>query len=283
MKLKHLLIIITALIFTISGINLLVKKYPDQLISIRERLFTKSYEHDIYKSPSASNSLSIYDSPERIKQYKQKFLIRLPGEQILSLPKEFKISDKELLNVLRIACITDTINDGINAGGGTYKNLEELKDHLLNPSRGGRCSDYSEFFIAQSTFLDFKSREIKNKLHTTNEVYLPKLKKWIWIDSQFDLIATDSMGNVMNAYEIAHSTKIKLIPFNKKLQKHYLHFLNLYSKDAFSELIYSIDSRILYFDSFRELFPKRIYHSIFTTFFLEKRRLFLKLNNVNEN
>jgi hypothetical protein len=48
----------------------------------------------------------------------------------------------------------------------------------------------------------FIAREVHNLEHTFNEVYDKKNKKWIWIDSQYKLVAFNSEGELLNIYEI---------------------------------------------------------------------------------
>ena len=48
----------------------------------------------------------------------------------------------------------------------------------------------------------FNAHEIHNLEHTFNEVYDKKNKKWIWIDSQYKLVAFNSEGELLSLYEI---------------------------------------------------------------------------------
>ena len=57
-------------------------------------------------------------------------------------------------------------------------------------------------FLALLLSNGFIAREVHNLKHTFNEVYDKKNKKWIWIDSQFKLVALDTKGELLNLYEI---------------------------------------------------------------------------------
>jgi hypothetical protein len=191
------------------------------------------------------------------------------------LPVKYK-TNKELAKIVAIANITDTVYNGIFSGGGTYTNLYDLEDHLLNPNRGGRCSDYSEYFLSQLLLNGFCAREVSNLNHTAIEVYLKTLDKWIWVDSQFDLFVMDLDKNILNAIEIANYKKEELVfySFNKKLFGFYKNFPECYiTNRPFSQLVYSVDSRVFKSNDYRLYFPNRIFHSVFMTIFFDKSRL----------
>lgn len=75
----------------------------------------------------------------------------------------------------------------------------------------GVCSDHSEVFLALSHIYGLTSREVHNTEHTFNEFYAEELKKWIWIDSQFALMAFQN-GNPLNLMEMKILYDKEIIP-----------------------------------------------------------------------
>jgi hypothetical protein len=270
LKLKAKIIAILTISTFAMGI-FFVNFFPNEAIKIRNLAFTKTFKYSIYNAP-IYNKLLI-DNFEVLSKYKryQKKLNLINS----LLPTKYK-SNIELEKILAIANITDTVYNGIFAGGGTYSNLSDLESHLLNPSRGGRCSDYSEYFLSQLILNGFVAREVSNLNHTAIEVYLTSLNKWIWVDSQFDILVLDGEGNILNGLEISKLKTESLVffSFNKKLQGFYKKFPECYiSNNPFKQIVYSLDSRVFTFDLYRKYFPNRKLHSIFMTIFLEKNKM----------
>jgi len=270
-----LLIILISIIFTAAFFFIYYN--PEYGLKFREYFFTKNI-HSELKEIYKKDSMILLDDSRTLKDYLW-FMESLESEYLI-LPAKYELNS-ELEKILSIALITSKLNNGPNAGGGTYVDLEDLRDHLLNPERGGRCSDYSEYFLAQLILHGFVAREVSNLNHTAIEVFVNSLNKWIWVDSQLDVLILDSNQNVLNAFEISNLEvdEIFFFPFNKNLQNDYKKFPECYIlNDPFQQISYSIDSRIFKFDKSRKYFFNRKLHSIFVTLVLEKNKLLYNEN-----
>ena len=134
-----------------------INNYPSQAIEIRNLLFTKKITSNIYGTPIYTGIL--VDNFDVISKY-ENFKKKLDSTNSL-VPRKYTFN-LEVQKIISIANITDTINNGKFAGGGTYSDLQDLEDHLLNVNRGGRCSDYSEYFLSQLILNGFIAREVSN-------------------------------------------------------------------------------------------------------------------------
>lgn len=266
------IISIVVFIITVLGVFFLTL-FPSQAIKLRETIFTKKFNYSIYNYPNSQNIL--IDDIDVLSRYRN--FKRTVNFSNSALPNKFK-SNEEIGKIVAIANLTDTIYNGKLSGGGKYIDLFDLENHLLDPNRGGRCSDYSEYFLAQLLLNGFFAREVSNLNHTAIEVYVKSLKKWIWVDSQFDLFILDFSGNILNAYEISRLSQNEFVfyPFNKKLFNFYKKFPECYiSKKAFSQLVYSVDSRVFESNDYRGYISSRLAHSVLMTVFFEKSRMIL--------
>ncbi len=92
--------------------------------------------------------------------------------------------------------------NGIEGGCGDFSG--DLIKNILWIMRGfGCCSDHSQVFIALSLIQGIGAREVHNiGGHTFNEYWDKGLNKWIWVDPQYALMATDSNGNYLGILEI---------------------------------------------------------------------------------
>jgi hypothetical protein len=184
-------------ILLLFGINLtfilsIIYFTPDQLkIDVRTFLFTKKVNLP---------SLSEYNKEDFLKPYgflkwKKKYYNLTSKRELLKITlKEgtFLDSLKQIVNLF-------SRNGGPGCGAHS-KNLMENFYWVKNG--GGCCSDHSQVFLAILISNGFVAREVHNLKHTFNEVYDRKNKKWIWIDSQFKLVAFNTSGVLLNMYEI---------------------------------------------------------------------------------
>lgn len=184
-------------ILLLFGINLtfillIIYFTPDQLkIDVRTFLFTKKVNLP---------SLSEYNKEDFLKPYgflkwKKKYYNLTEKRELLKITlKEgtFLDSLKQIVNLF-------SRNGGPGCGAHS-KNLMENFYWVKNG--GGCCSDHSQVFLAILLSNGFVAREVHNLEHTFNEVYDRKNKKWIWIDSQFKLVAFNTSGVLLNMYEI---------------------------------------------------------------------------------
>ena len=72
---------------------------------------------------------------------------------------------------------------------------------------GGCCSDHSMVFLCLSLLNGINSREVSNMNHTFNEFWDPIKCKWIFIDTEYLVMAQDSSGNYLSTLEIFQAKK----------------------------------------------------------------------------
>jgi hypothetical protein len=80
--------------------------------------------------------------------------------------------------------------------------VERIK-HVSEGDGNGCCSDHSEVFLALSAVYDLKAREVSaHSGHVFNEFFDSELKKWIFIDPQYAIMATDEGGEYLSLFEM---------------------------------------------------------------------------------
>ena len=184
-------------ILLLFGINLtfilsLLYLTPDQLkIDVRTFLFTKKVKITSFSQYNKVDFLKPYGFLEWREKY-------------------YNLTDKrELLKItLKKGTVLDSLKQIVNLfsrnggpGCGAHsKNL--IENFYWVKNGGGCCSDHSQVFLAILLSNGFVAREVHNLEHTFNEVYDRKNKKWIWIDSQYKLIAYNTSGESLSFYEI---------------------------------------------------------------------------------
>jgi hypothetical protein len=65
----------------------------------------------------------------------------------------------------------------------------------------GVCSDHAQVFTALCSVAGIDSMEV-TCAHTTSAIYCPELKKWVWIDSEYALLAKRPNGEYMSPLEV---------------------------------------------------------------------------------
>ena len=233
-------------ILLLFGINIafilsIIYFTPDQLkIDARTFLFTKKVNLP---------SLSEYNKEDFLKPYgflkwKKKYYNLTEKRELLKITlKEgtFLDSLKQIVNLFS--------RNGGSGCGAHSKNLMENFYWVKNG--GGCCSDHSQVFLAILLSNGFVAREVHNLEHTFNEVYDRKNKKWIWIDSQFKLVAFNTSGVLLNMYEI-----FTYYQSNKKIIFSFFGDKNdaLYGKDVNKTISNSSEGRYWSKNGFSVLF-----------------------------
>jgi hypothetical protein len=78
-----------------------------------------------------------------------------------------------------------------------------LLDKITEAQRGnGFCSDYVEIFLALSEVNGLTAREIQNDVHGFADFFSVSRSKWIFIDPQYAILATDEAGAYLSSLEI---------------------------------------------------------------------------------
>jgi hypothetical protein len=78
-----------------------------------------------------------------------------------------------------------------------------LLDKIAEAQRGnGFCSDYVEIFLALSEVNGLTAREVQNDVHGFADFFSASRSKWIFIDPQYAILATDEAGAYLSSLEI---------------------------------------------------------------------------------
>ncbi|ODS41284.1 MAG: hypothetical protein A7315_02100 [Candidatus Altiarchaeales archaeon WOR_SM1_79] len=89
-----------------------------------------------------------------------------------------------------------------NGGPGCGTHVDLVDQFRRLPKGYGCCSDHSQAFIALSSMLGLEAREVHTSLHTFNEFYDYEKGRWIWIDTQYAILAQNNMGEYLSLLEI---------------------------------------------------------------------------------
>lgn len=98
--------------------------------------------------------------------------------------------------------------NGVEGGCGEKSpDLIQNIDWVMNGH--GCCSDHAQVFIALALLHEIPAREVSNRMHTFNEYWDERLGKWVWVDPQFALMATDARGRHLGLWEIQQRLKAR--------------------------------------------------------------------------
>jgi hypothetical protein len=131
--------------------------------------------------------------------YKQKYLTDFFNEnQIAAFKFEDTIPFSE-----RVQKIVLSYSKNGGEGCGLYSDDLVKNIKWLHQDDGhGCCSDHSQVFLAMCLVNRIFPREVHHKSHTFAEYFDPNEGKWVWVDSQYCLMAKDEVGNFMGLNEI---------------------------------------------------------------------------------
>lgn len=168
-----------------------------ELVQIREALFTDT-THDlaVYAKTPAELIANRFrtETPEAIERFRRDVLPTLPygdAATLAALPVE-------PIARARAIALLYSVNGGNICGG-----FDDLHDALVRLPQGyGCCSDHAEAFLALGPALGLDVREAYHSEHAFNEVWVPALGKWVFIDTQYALMAKDPDGTYLGVFEI---------------------------------------------------------------------------------
>ena len=167
------------------------------LVSIREAFVTESTpDLGLFALPPDALAARGFrtETPESIETWKRENLPRIPyldAATIAALPEE-------PVARARAIALLYSVNGGAICGG-----FENLLDALQRMPQGyGCCSDHGEGFLALGQALGLTVREVHHTEHAFNEFWVPALGKWVFIDTQYALMARDPDGTWLGAFEI---------------------------------------------------------------------------------
>jgi hypothetical protein len=75
----------------------------------------------------------------------------------------------------------------------------------------GLCSDHAQVFMALCSMVGLDAMEV-NCAHTTSAIYCPEWHKWVWIDTEYALLAKKPNGEYMSPLEV-RDANLKNEPF----------------------------------------------------------------------
>lgn len=195
---------------------------PQTKIDIRWILFARRVQSKtafLYPPEKLADSLSDFIL------YKNKYLQDIIDNHTISRLISKK-TDDSIGTIRKVEMIS--LSYSKNGGPGCGENSDNLIENIkwISKDNGhGCCSDHAQTFLALSIINGVFSREVHHISHTFNEFYDPYWKKWIWIDSQFCLMAQNSKGEYLSFYElnsiIERKEKFRWVFFGTSKHKFY--------------------------------------------------------------
>lgn len=172
------------------------------LLDIRHSLFAEITENsevfEITKTKAAQKYSFLIENQNAIRDYSQKI-----KQNVNYITPETidKLQAKDVAHKAQFIALLYSKNGG-PAGCGDFSGLMNTMLEIDDNDGMGCCSDHSEVFIALSHVLGLNSREVSHTHHTFNEIYDPDVNKWLWIDTQYALMAKDDEGNYLSLLEM---------------------------------------------------------------------------------
>ena len=168
-----------------------------ELIALREAFVTES-TRDLGLFALAPDALAARgfrtETPEAIEAWKRENFPKIPyldAETLAGLPEE-------PVARARAIALLYSVNGGSICGG-----FDGLLDSLQRMPQGlGCCSDHGEGFLALGQALGLQVREVHHTEHAFDEFWVPALGKWVFIDTQYAVMARDPDGTWLGAFEI---------------------------------------------------------------------------------
>ncbi len=175
-----------------------------EFVRLRDALFTTTVDsaawHRTYLhagSPENSTSGFRTDSPDRSARF-----LRSSG---IDATVAVETSTSGTIDAI-IAILKKLPGPGKN-GCGTVRSLSDKIRSLALSSGYGCCSDFTKVFQVIASANGLAAREVLNSIHNFIEVWEPRETRWIFVDPQFGLLATDPDGTYLGAMQIARSAR----------------------------------------------------------------------------
>lgn len=242
------------IIFNSLVILIFVRFLPPQLkVDIRFALFTHYLNtEDYFDIPFAQ----IKKAEPYFRVYKEKYLRKILADHKI-IPIAFDDSTSYINRAKTLALIYSK-----NGGHGCGSYSDDLIANIKWLSeQHGCCSDHSQVFIAFCLSNNIFARELHHRSHTFNEYFDTQLDKWVWVDTQYCLMAKDSMGNFLSFHEIHKSfennEKINWEFFGGEThqlykQKDYNTITNYFNKEEFSYMAMTLGNNVFEVDYYNK-------------------------------
>ena len=195
-----------AITLIVNSISILIFIYltvgaRQVLIDIRQSLFTEITDNpevfEITKMTAAKKYSFLIENKSVIRDYSQRV-----KENVNYIKPEVIDKLQTMDTAKKAQFITLLYSKNGGPGCGNYKDLMHNILRLDDNNGMGCCSDHAEVFIALSHIFGLNSREVHHTNHTFNEVYDPDINKWLWIDTQFAIMAKDDKNNYLSLLEM---------------------------------------------------------------------------------
>ena len=172
------------------------------LFEVRQALFAKisdsSEVFEITKQSAIERYSFIAEEKKLINEYS-----RIINKSVDYIKPEVATKLKQTRDIAKKAqFITLLYSKNGGPGGGGAKDLLHNIQRLNDENGMGDCTDHAEVFIALSHVYGLISRVVHHNRHTFNEVYDSSRKKWLWIDTQFAIVAKNDKGNYLSLLEM---------------------------------------------------------------------------------
>lgn len=241
--------------FIFGWIMYKIKTDVQWVVDVKYILFTDiTKDYDLFKQPiQALNDFGFKTDYLELKQ-KMNSLIDNKVNYVKRINRNISFAS-ETEKAKSIVLMFSKSGDGKCFGDISL--LEKLL--MLQEGNGkGCCSDHAEAFIALSSYFGLTAREVHTLDHVTNEYYDNKLKKWIWVDPTYAILAKNKNGKYLSLLELRNlyynNEKVHYEFFGNK--HHCLSFDDPYlnslydEKEDFSNIIMTLGNNVFEEDNF---------------------------------
>ena len=174
----------------------LLRTDPSKVVLLKTALFTKPVaDRSAFTAPPRAliEQGFMTDDTERIDAWRERMIEEAHWVSVID---ERALPSDPVARAKAITLLFSTNGDDSCGAPSLMANVHRL------PTGKGCCSDHSEVFLALSSFLGLQARETRQTRHTHNEIYDSESKQWIWIDSQFALMARSPDGRYLSLLEL---------------------------------------------------------------------------------
>jgi len=175
------------------------------LVEIRNAVFSKfvSQRSDLEAPPAELIQHGfLTDSPEIRAKWKE---VLNNGVRFHGLFQQLETTSSTVEKAKLIALSYSRNGTPLDADGHPARIYDKTADLLFKLATikepRGFCSDHAQVFMALCNIAGLDSMEV-TCAHTTSAIYCPEWHKWIWIDSEFALLAKKPNGQYMSPLEV---------------------------------------------------------------------------------
>jgi hypothetical protein len=199
--------------------------------------------------------------------------------------------DNGLTTINRVMTIVK--NYSKNGGSGCGDNSDDLERNMYwVKSKHGCCSDHGQVFTASALLNGIYAREVhEGGQHKFNEFFDDSLQKWIWVDSQYCLMAKNENDKFLSLYELR-----KLMLQNQKISwfffgtsQHVCYktspdSIDLFKKESFVQIRMTLDNNVFKVDKYNSWLswmPREVRQMILLTVGIQPQYLVYDPSNLS--